>query len=71
MPKFFVDWNRCSGKGTCVDVCPVDVFTLQDLKDYPETLKAVPVKTENCIFCMKCVPACIEQAITITKDEAT
>ena len=71
MPKIFVDWNQCSGKGTCVDVCPVAVFELQELKEHPETLKAVPVKTENCILCMKYVPACIEQAITVKKDEAT
>ena len=71
MPTVIVDWNRCSGKGTCVDVCPVALFELQELKMHPETLKAVPVKIENCIFCMKCVPACIEQAIIVTKDEAT
>ena len=71
MSKIFVDWNQCNGKGTYVDVCPVAVFELQELKEHPETLKAVPVKTENCILCMKCVPACIEQAITVKKDEAT
>ena len=37
-----VDWNRCSGKGTCVEVCPAAVFELQELMGHPETLKAVP-----------------------------
>ncbi|UCC58449.1 MAG: ferredoxin family protein [Candidatus Bathyarchaeum sp.] len=68
MPKVVVNWNRCSGKGTCIEACPVAVFELQEIKEYPETLKAVPVKMEDCIFCMKCVPACIEEAITIKKE---
>ena len=68
MPAVVVNWNRCSGKGTCMKVCPVAVFELQEIKKQPETVKAVPVRVENCIFCMKCIPPCIEQAITITKD---
>ncbi|MCW4034482.1 MAG: 4Fe-4S dicluster domain-containing protein, partial [Candidatus Bathyarchaeota archaeon] len=51
-----VNWNRCSGEGTCTKICPVDVFELQELKDYPETLKSVPVNPQNCTYCMKCVP---------------
>jgi len=68
MPKVGVNLNLCSGKGTCVEVCPAAVFELQEIKEHPETLKAVPVKMENCILCMKCVPACVEDAITVTKD---
>jgi NAD-dependent dihydropyrimidine dehydrogenase PreA subunit len=68
MPTIVVNWNRCSGKGTCVDVCPVAVFELQELMEHPETLKAVPVKMEECTCCMKCIPICIEQAITVTQD---
>jgi NAD-dependent dihydropyrimidine dehydrogenase PreA subunit len=68
MPAVVLDWNRCSGTGTCVNVCPVAVFELQEITKHPETVKAVPVKVENYTFCMKCVPACIEQEITVTKD---
>jgi NAD-dependent dihydropyrimidine dehydrogenase PreA subunit len=71
MPKVTVNWNRCSGKGTCVEVCPTSVFELQEIKEHPETLKAVPVRMEECTLCMKCVPACIEDAITIEKGEET
>ena len=60
-----VDWNRCSGKGTCVDVCPVSVFELRELIEHPETLKAVPVKWDECMLCMKCIHVCVEDAITI------
>jgi NAD-dependent dihydropyrimidine dehydrogenase PreA subunit len=62
-----VNWNRCSGKGTCLNTCPVAVFELQEIKEHPETIKAVAAKEENCIYCMKCVPVCIEEAITVTR----
>jgi NAD-dependent dihydropyrimidine dehydrogenase PreA subunit len=68
MPIVVVDWNRCSGKGTCVEVCPAAIFELQELMGHPETLKAVPVKMEECVLCMKCVPVCCEQAITVKND---
>lgn len=68
MPNVVVDWNRCSGKGTCVDICPTGVFELQELLMHPETLKAVPVRMEECILCMKCISTCCEQAISV-KDE--
>ena len=69
MPLIIVDWNRCSGKGTCLEVCPVAVFELQELMEHPETLKAVPVKQDECILCMKCVDVCMEDAITAKKSD--
>jgi NAD-dependent dihydropyrimidine dehydrogenase PreA subunit len=68
MPIVVVDWNRCSGKGTCLEVCPVAVFDLQEIMEHPETLKAVPAKMDECILCMKCVPVCVENAITVKND---
>jgi len=70
MSAITVNWNKCSGKGTCIEVCPADVFTLKEIKEHPETLKAVVVRKNNCIFCMKCVSACIEDAITIRKTKS-
>jgi len=71
MPIVVVDWNRCSGKGTCVEVCPVAIFELQELMEHPETLKAVPTKMDECSLCMKCVPVCVEHAITVKKDNTS
>jgi NAD-dependent dihydropyrimidine dehydrogenase PreA subunit len=68
MPRVTVDLNRCSGKGTCVKVCPVGVFELRYVREHPETLKAVPVRAVDCTMCMECVPRCIESAITVEKD---
>jgi NAD-dependent dihydropyrimidine dehydrogenase PreA subunit len=67
MSAITVNWNLCSGKGTCLEVCPVDVFELQEIKEHPETLKAVPVNADKCVFCMKCILTCIEDAITVQK----
>ena len=49
MVKVTVDWNKCDGDGVCVDVCPVDVFELQDLAEYPDTQKSVPVRADGVI----------------------
>ena len=68
MPIIVVNWNRCSGKGTCIEVCPAAVFELQELMEHPETLKAVPVKTDECTFCMKCIDVCAENAITVKSE---
>jgi NAD-dependent dihydropyrimidine dehydrogenase PreA subunit len=38
--------------------------------EHPETLKAVPAKTDECILCMKCVPICVENAITVKNDSS-
>ena len=71
MPIVVVNWNRCSGKGTCVEICPVSVFELQELREHPETLKAVPTKMDKCSLCMKCIPICVEGAITVKKDHTS
>jgi NAD-dependent dihydropyrimidine dehydrogenase PreA subunit len=70
MPTVIVDCNRCSGKGTCIDVCPAAVFELQEITEHPETLKAVPVKIDDCVLCMKCIPVCNEGAISVRNDSA-
>jgi len=68
MPKVKVDWTKCNGDGVCVEVCPVDVFELQNLPEYPDTQKSVPVREEDCILCMACVTSCPTQAITVEEE---
>ena len=38
-----VDTDKCAGCGECVDVCPVEVYELQDGK-------ATPVNEEECLW---------------------
>ena len=53
-----VDEEKCAGCEECVDVCPVEVFEMQDGK-------SVPVNAEECLGCESCVEVCEEAAITV------
>jgi NAD-dependent dihydropyrimidine dehydrogenase PreA subunit len=41
-----------------VDVCPVEVFEMQDGK-------SVPVNAEECLGCESCIEVCEENAIVV------
>ena len=56
-----VDVDKCVGCGECVDVCPVEVYELQDGK-------AVAVHEEECLGCESCVEVCEADAITIEEN---
>jgi NAD-dependent dihydropyrimidine dehydrogenase PreA subunit len=53
-----VDTDKCTGCSECVDVCPVEVFEMQDNK-------AAVVNGEECLGCESCVEVCESSAITV------
>lgn len=53
-----VDADKCVGCGECIDVCPSDVYELQDEK-------SVPVNAEECLGCESCIEVCEQGAITV------
>ena len=65
MPRVKVDWTKCNGCETCVDTCPVSVFELQDLPNYSDSKKSVPVREDECILCMTCETLCPTGAVTV------
>lgn len=52
--------EKCIGCEECVEVCPVDVYEIQEEK-------SVPVNGEECIGCESCLEVCEQEAITITE----
>jgi len=58
MFKVEVNIEKCIGCGECIEVCPMEVFELQDEL-------AVAVNQKECIGCESCVDACEQGAITI------
>jgi 4Fe-4S ferredoxin len=77
-----VDPNRCEGKGPCIEVCPVGVFTMGVLpkamrlqltlrgkvKGFAHRWKQALVTNPNaCEGCGLCVTACPEKAIKLAK----
>ena len=53
-----VDADKCVVCVECVDVCPVEVYELQDGKSNP-------VNAEECLGCESCVEVCEHGAITV------
>ena len=53
-----VDHDKCEGCEECVDVCPVEVFEMEDDK-------SVPVNADECLGCESCVEVCEPGAITV------
>lgn len=68
MPKVKVDWTKCNGDEVCVSVCPVEVFEMQKLDEYPDSKKSVPVRPDDCILCMACETSCPIEAITVEEE---
>ena len=60
MVEIEVDIDKCTGCGTCVDVCPVGVFEL-------ENEKSAAVNVEECLVCKVCEAECPENAIAVTE----
>ncbi len=61
MPKPVIDAKKCTNCGTCIEICPVEVF-----KKGEEIAEVA--KPKECIGCKACEVQCPEDAI-IVEDE--
>ena len=53
-----VDKDKCTGCAECVEVCPTEVFEMEDEK-------SEVVNAEECLGCESCVEVCEAEAITV------
>ncbi len=60
-----VDEGKCVGCEECVDICPTDVYEIEE-RDGKKV--SVPKQEEECIGCESCVEVCDEDAITIAEN---
>jgi len=51
----WIDTDKCTCCGTCVETCPVDAIDLRD--------DAAEIHMENCIRCGRCHEVCPEEAV--------
>ena len=56
-----VDEAKCAGCEECVDICPVEVFEMQDEK-------CVVVEPDECMGCESCLEVCEEDAIVVEEE---
>ncbi len=57
--KVIVNFEKCTGCGECVSVCPSEVY------EGPVNGKTVVAKEDDCIGCRACESGCPEGAIEI------
>jgi NAD-dependent dihydropyrimidine dehydrogenase PreA subunit len=60
-----IDYKECTGALACYEVCPAEVF---DIEEIDRVKRAVVARPENCIECNQCVEACPEDAIELVED---
>jgi NAD-dependent dihydropyrimidine dehydrogenase PreA subunit len=59
-----IDPEKCTGCGTCVDICTMDVIRMNDIQKKAEIIYAV-----DCMTCFSCEVACPVGAIHINAEE--
>ena len=61
MAKPVIDYDNCTICGTCIDVCPMDVFTKDD------DGKVIVSNPDECVGCRACEVQCPVQCIEVVE----
>ncbi|WP_236712965.1 indolepyruvate ferredoxin oxidoreductase subunit alpha [Neomoorella mulderi] len=51
-----VDEDKCTGCGSCVEVCPVEAITVEEV---------ATINADECLECGACVDECPNEAISL------
>ncbi|QGP93870.1 Caffeyl-CoA reductase-Etf complex subunit CarE [Neomoorella glycerini] len=51
-----VDEEKCTGCGSCVEVCPVEAITVEEV---------AVINADECLECSACVEECPNEAISL------
>jgi protein-S-isoprenylcysteine O-methyltransferase Ste14/ferredoxin len=61
-----VDWDICTGCGTCLEVCPMQLYEWKETLGHPTSeRKPLPIKELDCVQCYTCESECPIQAIRV------
>jgi len=58
MVEIKINLEKCTGCGTCVDTCPVEVFEVKNEK-------STVIHLDECLVCRACEVQCPEGAIEV------
>ena len=65
-----IDADKCTGCGTCVEVCPVEAMSMTSANDAQRPKKKVArLNAELCLGCGVCVRNCSKDALSLTERE--
>lgn len=56
-----VDPEKCNGCGNCIEICPSEVYEIEEEKSNP-------TRPEDCIECWACVDQCPMESIQLYED---
>jgi NAD-dependent dihydropyrimidine dehydrogenase PreA subunit len=65
MPKVAIDTNGCRACSLCIDICPTDVFVMNEQTEIAEVSKE-----DDCIGCTSCQYLCPSRCLTVTEHSA-
>jgi len=59
MVNITIDAEKCEGCGTCVDSCPVGIYSMEEGK------AKISGNVDECVVCKTCEESCPTHAITV------
>lgn len=65
MPKVAIDTSGCRACSLCIDICPTDVFVMNEQTEIAEV-----AKEEDCIGCTSCEYVCPSRCLEVTEHNA-